>query len=121
MNRLDTLKTITVLTLAFLIAYLIFGAQWLLWAALLLALGNACESRATAAVAKYWMQFASRLGSINSRIILTFMFFFILTPIAWLYRRFNREQVMHFRENRRSSYFDDVEKSYSREDFEKLW
>jgi len=121
MNRLDTLKTITVLTLALLIAYLIFDIRWLLWAALLLALGNACESRATTAVARYWMQFASWLGNINSRIILTLIFFLLLTPIAWLYRRFNRDKVSHFHENRQRSYFDDVEKSYTPEDFEKLW
>ena len=51
MNRIDTLKTNTVLTLAFLVAHLIFGAKWLLWTALLLALGNVLESRATTVIA----------------------------------------------------------------------
>lgn len=121
MNRLDTLKTITVLTLALLIAYWIFEASWLLWLAVLFTLGNAFESRITTAIARYWMRFASFLGGVNSKIILWFMFFVVLTPIAFLYRPFNRDKVDHFRANRQQSTFEDVEKSFGPEDFEKLW
>jgi predicted membrane protein len=121
MSHLETLKTITVLILACLIAHLIFGAKWLLWIAILLCVGNAFESRITAAIAKYWMRLAFFLGKINSRIVLALMFFIVLTPIALLYRLFNRKAVDHFRKNNRSSYFDDVHKSYGQEDFEKLW
>ena len=121
MNRLETLKTITVLAAAVLIAYLIFAADWLLWIALLLLIGNAFETRITGAIADYWMRFASVLGRINAKIMLALIFFVILTPIAFLYRMFNREAVARFRENRQNSYFDDVNKSYIREDFEKVW
>jgi hypothetical protein len=121
MNRIDTLKTNTVLILAFLVAHLIFGAKWLLWTALLLALGNVFESRATTVIARYWMRFASFLGAVNTRILLAAMFFVVLTPIALLYRLFNREAADRFRKNSQSSYFDDVRKSFDREDFEKLW
>ncbi len=121
MDRIDTLKTNTVLTLAFLVAYLLFGAKWLLWIALLLAVGNAFESRATTVIARYWMRFASFLGAVNTRILLAVLFFAILTPIALLYRLFNREAADRFKKNSQSSYFDDVRKSFSREDFEKLW
>jgi len=121
MTSLETIKTITVLTLALLIAYLIFGVNWLLWLAVALCAGNAVESRITAAIARYWMRLAAILGGINSRIILFIMFFLILTPIAFFYRLFNREQVDHFRQNRRPTYFDDVRKSYEPSDFEKLW
>ncbi|MDD5167827.1 MAG: SxtJ family membrane protein [Syntrophales bacterium] len=121
MSKLEIGKTITVLTLAFLIAYLIFGSKWLLGISILLCAGNAFESRVSNAIAQYWMRFASFLGKINSRIILTLMFFLVLTPIALLYRIMNREKVDHFLKNNRDSYFDDVEKSFGKEDFEKLW
>ncbi|MDA8123581.1 MAG: SxtJ family membrane protein [Deltaproteobacteria bacterium] len=121
MNPQETSKTISALILALLLAYLFFDAQWLLWAAVLLAVGNVFENRPTAALAKYWLHFGALLGRINSRIILTIMFFVILTPIAGLYRLFNREKVDHFRTNRRGSYFDDVQKKYAPEDFEKPW
>jgi len=121
MTKLETHKTITVLTLACLVAYLIFEGTWLLVVAIALCLGNAAESRITTAIAAYWMRFAAILGRVNTRIILSAMFFLVLTPIAFLYRLFNREKVEHFRVNRRSSYFDDVQKTFGREDFEKLW
>jgi len=121
MDRTDILKTVTVLVLALLIAHLIFGARWLLWLAVLLCLGNAFESRATAAVARYWMRFARMLGSVNSRILLTLLFYLVLTPLAFLYRIFNRDKAAHFLENRKTSYFEEVRKTYGPEDFEKLW
>ena len=67
------IKTINILTLAILIVYSIFGIKWLIWIAILLALGNAFESRITAAVANYWMRFASIIGRFNSMIILFIM------------------------------------------------
>jgi len=121
MSRLDIIKTINILTLAILIVYSIFGIKWLIWIAILLALGNAFESRITAAVANYWMRFASIIGRFNSMIILFIMFFFMLTPIAFIYRLFNRENVHHFRKNLRKSYFDDIQKSCRKDNFEKLW
>ena len=121
LDRLATLKTINVLTMAILIAYVVFNAQWLLWAALLLTLGNAFESRITSALACYWMKFATVLGAFNSRLILTLTFYLILTPLAIVYRIFNRSLVDHFRANKRQSYFEDLSKNYTPADFEKTW
>lgn len=121
MNQIDTFKTVNVLTLAFLIGYLVFSINWLLWVAFLLAIGNAFESRITSWIAEYWMKLAGILGNFNSKIILSVMFFIVLTPLAFVYRLFNRELVNHFRKNQRRSYFDDVNKSFTKSDFEKLW
>ncbi|MCX5828790.1 MAG: SxtJ family membrane protein [Deltaproteobacteria bacterium] len=121
LDRLATSKTINVLTLAVLIAYVIFSAQWLLWVAVLLTLGNSFESRFTTALARYWMKFAAVLGAFNSRVILTVTFYLILTPLAFVYRIFNRPLVDHFRANKRQSYFEDLNKIYTPADFEKTW
>ncbi|MFA5181869.1 MAG: SxtJ family membrane protein [Syntrophales bacterium] len=121
LDRLATSKTISVLTLAVLIAYVVFSAPWLLWAAVLLTLGNAFESRFTTVLARYWMKFAALLGGFNSRVILTVTFYLILTPLAFVYRIFNRPLVDHFRANKRQSYFEDLNKTYTPADFEKTW
>jgi len=121
LDRLGTVKTVNILTLAILIAYLIFGAVWLVWVAALLALGNALESRVTSALARGWLKFAERLGAFNSRVILTLTFYLILTPLAFLYRIFNRHLVEHFLANKRKSYFEDLNKKYAPGDFEKSW
>jgi Saxitoxin biosynthesis operon protein SxtJ len=121
MDRIETLKTLTILSVALIGAYLIFGSRWLLWAALFLSLGNAFESRLTTAVARYWMKFATVLGSFNSKVILTVIYFAVLTPVAFLFRIFNRPLVDHFRANKRASYFDELNKTYQKSDFEKMW
>jgi Saxitoxin biosynthesis operon protein SxtJ len=121
MDRIETLKTVTVLSVALIAAYLVFGSRWLIWAALLLSLGNAFESRITTAIARYWMKFAAVLGSFNSKVILTIIYFAVLTPVAFLFRIFNRPLVDHFRANKRASYFDELNKTYQKSDFEKMW
>lgn len=121
MDRLTTLKTINVLTLAVLIAYVIFDTQWILWIALLLTLGNAFEMRFTTTLARYWMKFAAVLGAFNSKVVLTLTFCLILIPLSFVYRIFNRPLVDHFRANKRQSYFDDMNKTYTPVDFEKTW
>jgi hypothetical protein len=121
LDRLATSKTINVLTLAVLIAFLFFGTQWFLWLALLLSLGNTVESRVTSTLARYWMKFAAVLGAFNSKVILTLTFYLILTPIAFVYRIFNHHSVDHFRVNKRLSYFEERNKTYTQADFEKTW
>lgn len=121
MDRIDILKTINVLTLALLISYLLFSAHWLLWIACLLVLGNVFESRITAWIAKYWIKFAHYFGIINSKVILSIIFFLVLTPVAFIYRFFNKDMVEHFKVNGKMSYFDNINKPYKKSDFEKVW
>lgn len=72
-------------------------------------------------IAAYWLWFAHILGRVNSTIILCFIFFVVVTPIAYFYRMFNKKSVEHFRVNKRTSYFDTVDHGYQREDFFKQW
>ncbi|MCX5847932.1 MAG: SxtJ family membrane protein [Deltaproteobacteria bacterium] len=121
MDKRETLNTIIVLAAACLIAFLIFNITWFLWIVLFLSIGGLFESRITTGIAKYWMKFGRALGTFNSKIILTLIFFIILTPLAFFFRLFNKQLVNHFKTNSRTSYFDDVNKSYQKSDFEKLW
>ncbi len=121
MDRLDTIKTLNVLSLALLVFYLIFKVPWLLGAAMILLLGNILESRLTATLARYWMKFGSLLGRVNTQILLTVIFYVVLTPVAFLFRLMNRDEADHFRRNRRASYWDRVTRSYEKTDFHKLW
>jgi hypothetical protein len=130
MDRLDTIKTINVLAAALLIVHMIgferldirlLGINILVWIALFLVAGSAFESRITTAIAKGWMKFGHVIGTFNSKLILTIIFFVVLTPIAFLFRLFNKHLVDHFKVNNRSTYFDDLNKSYEKSDFEKLW
>jgi uncharacterized MnhB-related membrane protein len=121
LDRLGVFQTVHVITLALLVAFLIFGNRWLLWAAVALAVLNSFENRLTTAIARGWLAFAHRLGRINSRILLTLIFFVFLTPIAALYRLFNRDLVDHFRADTRPSMFQERNHRWEPADFEKIW
>jgi ABC-type xylose transport system permease subunit len=40
-----------------------------------------------APVERVWMRFAEALGAVNARIILTALYYVVVTPIAWMRRR----------------------------------
>jgi hypothetical protein len=56
---------------------------------------------------RYWMGFAIILGSIVSRIILFFLFYLVLTPLAVMAKVFNKRFFFSYREKKRSSYWID--------------
>ncbi|MFC6999260.1 SxtJ family membrane protein [Rufibacter roseus] len=41
---------------------------------------------------RQWMRLLHLLGIINTKILLALIFFVVLTPLAWIYRLFNKEK-----------------------------
>ncbi|MBN1823543.1 MAG: hypothetical protein JW803_04415 [Endomicrobiales bacterium] len=68
-----------------------------------------------------WTKLARFLGKVNAAIVLFLIFYLCLTPIAVLYRIFNRKAAEHFVKKRIDTYFTGREHSYAPEDFEKMW
>lgn len=62
-----------------------------------------------------WIRFGNLLNKITSQILLGITYFLILTPIAWLYRLFNRT------EEEQDSTMNERVKTYSKEDFIHPW
>jgi hypothetical protein len=121
MDKTEVSKTINALSLACLIGYFIFDMQWLIvFAALLLAL-NAAESRLAVLIAMGWMKFGMYMGKVLSSLILTILFYLFLLPLAFAFRIFNRKAVDHFTTDQKSTCFEEVNRTYSKELFEKLW
>lgn len=117
----DSKKVIDVLTLAMLTMFIFFGYEWLLGAAFLLVLGNIFDSRITSAIARYWIKFSLLIAGINTKIILTVLFYLILTPVAFVYRLFNRELTDHFYGKKKTSHFENKFSTYKKEDFIRQW
>jgi hypothetical protein len=90
MNDTEVQKTNAVLAAAMLIAFMIWSDEILLWAATLLLIGAAAGSRINAIIAASWMKFSKIIGKINSSILISLVFFVILTPVSALFRLFNR-------------------------------
>ncbi len=66
------------------------AAPRVLWAlAVLLLVPAAVAPAALAPVERVWMRFATVLGHVNTRMILTVVFYALLTPIGFVLRRFH--------------------------------
>jgi hypothetical protein len=122
MARLETVKTLNILALAALALHFISGAAWLPWLAALLLLAAATDNFIGRGVAAGWLKFAEALGQFNTRLLLGLVFYLVLTPVALLYRLFNRAAADHFRKDPGCSLFRGIEGDpCSKAGFEKPW
>ena len=73
-------------------------------------------------IAEGWTKFAVALGAVTTRIVLFFIFYFILTPIAYLYR-LTHSDIMNIRKDDQSkkSFWKERNQQYKPEDLEKQW
>ncbi|TAE40542.1 MAG: hypothetical protein EAY79_03980 [Runella slithyformis] len=69
---------------------------------------------------KGWFKLAEGLGWVNSRIILSVLFFVFLWPIAMLYRVFNKNP-MGIRKPQGKSVYNDRSHTYTPKDLENIW
>jgi hypothetical protein len=68
------------------------------------------------------MKFARVIGTINSKIILTIIFYLFLTPLAFSYRLISGNPLQQVEsEEEKESYFVERSKSFTKEDFENPW
>ena len=122
MTRREVSGTLKILALAAMGCHFIFKDLWLVYAATALLALSFTDNRAAKFIASAWMGFADAFGAISSRIILVLVFYALLTPLAMLYRLFNKKEMLHFTTDARDTMFDDVPpQSFSKESFEKPW
>lgn len=86
-------KTVFVIQLGLSVLYFLFKLNGFLWAAVILGLVAITIPRASQAIDWFWGRLASVLGWINARILLTVVFFLVLTPIAMFSRLFRKDPL----------------------------
>lgn len=121
MNDAEIQKTSAILAAALLIAFTFWNNSIFLWMAILLLIGAASGSRLNFYIASYWLKFSRIIGEINSRILITLVFFIILTPVSALFRMFNKAAVAQFKSNDKNSYFTDSVKKLDKKYFLNQW
>lgn len=121
MSKEQELKTIIVLTLAWLILFVIFKIKvFLLLTALFLILAL-FGGKPSYWIAKGWLKFADVIGKFNTKVIIFITFYLFVAPFAIVYRIFNKKQVNDFFNKKEKSYFKDINKKYEKKDLEQLW
>jgi predicted membrane protein len=121
MKKEEILKTIVALSFACLAVHFIFKLQWPVLLALLLLLSGIIGGNFPRLIATVWNKFALVVGLVNSKIILTAIFYLLVLPFALLSRIFDKKTTAYFKDRRKDSYFVETNAAASRDDFEKPW
>lgn len=112
-------STILTICIGMLVMYVIFLQMWIVY--LILGIGLLCvfSSRAANLIAKLWMKLGMGLGYINSKVILTIIYVFVLIPLAWL-SKLTGNQAVDLKK-KEGSYFTERNHLFEKSDFEKPW
>jgi hypothetical protein len=71
-------------------------------------------------IVKGWYKIAEILGAINGRILLSFVFFIILVPVA-LMARIGKKNPLSLKRESKKSVFIDRNHKYEAKDLEQVW
>jgi hypothetical protein len=119
-SLLKTYETISVLAFFSLAAGLWFQQPVFFSLALFFLFLGVFVKKAAVWLAWGWLQFAHFLGTINTKIILTLIFYLILTPIALLYRLFHGDFLKIKGKSPDSNWYH-RDHTYDKSDLEKAW
>ncbi|HET7179963.1 MAG TPA: SxtJ family membrane protein [Chryseosolibacter sp.] len=120
MQTNDRFKTILVIVTGLL------TLAWIFYSPLLAKIGLAVAviSLIFPAAAKWiewaWIKVATGLGWLNSRVILSVVYFVCLMPIAWISRMFTRDPL-ELKRARRSTLYVTRDHLYTKKDLENIW
>ena len=99
---------------------LLFKLAWLVNLCLIIGLAASFIPAAARGIEWAWMKLAFALGWINSRILLSLIYFVFLLPIAWISRLFTKDPLA-LRNRKTSSLFITRNHLYTKKDLENIW
>lgn len=119
MNKEKYVETILVLVTALVIFGLVLSVYDFFYAAVGLGLVGLFVKPLALLIHRGWMKFAEVIGHVSSTVMLSVIFYVFLSPIAFLFRIFNKDVLLL--KNTRDSTFQERNHVYVKEDIEKIW
>jgi hypothetical protein len=116
LNREKELETILTICVGFIVVFLITKTKVFLTLALVLGLVGLLSKFLTSKIAWLWMKLSEVMGAISSKVLLSVVFFFFLTPIAFLSRIFGKSNLQLTKSE--TTYYTERNHKYVPEDFE---
>jgi len=112
-------ETLNVCSLFLLILFLLTGKRVLLYCAVGL-IGTSIFIRPLGRLlASIWLKFSYAVGTFNSKVLLSIVFYIFLTPLAVVRRLFGRSHIIQREPG--DSYWKKVDKVFRKEDLDKTW
>jgi hypothetical protein len=116
----DRYKNILVIVTGLLAIALIFKIQWLSIVAVGIGAVSVFIPSAARGIEWAWLKLALGLGWVNSRILLSIIYFIFLMPLAWISRLFTKDPLT-LRNRKTSSLFVTRNHLYTKKDLENIW
>ncbi|MEP7127328.1 MAG: SxtJ family membrane protein [Chitinophagales bacterium] len=101
--------------------HFIFKVSYIDYAALAILVMALLSYSLASMLSKGWMKFAEALGFINSKIILSAIFFLFLFPVAMVYRLFNKDKLRLKKQAAAKTYYTERNHEYQAGDLENSW
>ena len=122
MNKNKYIETSTILALASLIIIGLLARRPFLsvYIAILFLLIGLFITPCARIIHHVWFKVVELISLVNSRIILTFIFFFVLTPLALTRRLFKRQDTLNLKPVKKSL-FKERNHTYSQDDMTRPW
>jgi hypothetical protein len=119
-DSLTALKSVLVITMGLLLLNLVFHWKWALFASLFIGISGVLSGFVADKIHYLWMKLAYLLNLVFSNLLLTLVFYLILTPIAFLYRLFRRQDALLLKRNPGSTFFI-KQRTFNADDFVNPW
>lgn len=114
-----TPKTQLVIVTGLLVLAAIFQVEWLAYIALGVGLLSLMIPAAGNWIVWFWYKLAEGLGWFNSRVLLSIVYYLVVTPIGILFRLFGNDPL--FLKDTKGSMYQFREHTYTKEDLENPW
>lgn len=119
MKKGTSKSTMLVISIGFLILYLLFSWQWAVIVSLVVGLMGIVSSALSRKIEWAWMKFAKILSYIIPSVLLAIIFYLILFPLSLISKLFTKDPLML--SSKYNTYFVNIEKSYDKRSLEKIW
>jgi hypothetical protein len=119
MSEAQKVKSQLVIVVGLLVLRFIFKTDYLVYAALAVGLIFLIIPALGDLIIKGWFKIGELLGYVNSRIILSVLFYLFLTPFAFLQKLFSKSTIQL--KDEPGSVFHNRNHQYEAKDFEDIW
>ncbi len=120
MSEAEKIKAQLVIVTGLVVMYFIFKSPYFIYAAA--AVGILCIAIPAVGdfIVKIWYKIAEGLGWVNSRVILSILFYVFLWPIATLYK-LSAKNPMGIKRTSDKSVYNERNHTYTAKDLEQIW
>lgn len=113
-------ETILVITVGLLVLHLVFSAKIFLTLSLLVGLAGILSPWLSEKIHFCWNKLSLLLGTVSNGVLLTLVFFLVLTPVGLVRRLFGKSTMTRADPDQRSN-FTDRDHTFTKQDLEKTW